>query len=592
MLRSRWAACYRGLTGRPGRPILRAIPATRVLKRRASHGGRPRTPVDWHADRQRGCVSVEPVKEPYGGSFGHCGAATPLLKLCCSSYGKDLEDGSFVRGRKRQYRELSWDQTDGELGPSFRRRRRRPQWLLVALAVVAVALVLALRSRLFPGVRQLPFLSDRAGRPPGTPTQVIPALVSAPAFPQLAITHTLPATRTAVSGLLLPLGLVTEPVTITYWEQESDEGAALLDELAASFMAASRGVRVRRVHFLSSEQMREQFVSLALAGQGPELVRGANDLTAPLAGAGTVLPAGRLYDSVFLGQFFPGALSAAVISNTVWALPDNYGSHLMLLYNKKLVQEVPADTRAWIAQLETLSDPVNGQYGLVYNLNEPYWLIPWIGGFGGWPLDQNDRPDLYNQAIIDALRFVHDLKYVQHVVPAAATYDSAAALFKAGKAAYVIDGQWSLDDYRGAGIDLGIAPLPRVAETGRDPVPLTAGKYWFFNTNSAGPRLEAARRFVAFMTSAGAQQKWLERLGRLPSSQLAAQSEPAQTDPLLAAEILQLSKGRGIPPAPAMLCVLQAMRPGLEDVMSGAASPTDGALKMQRDVDGCLSGTP
>jgi len=91
--------------------------------------------VDWHADRRRGCVSVEPVKEPYGGSFGHCGAATPLLKLRCSSYGKDLEDGSFVRGRKRQYRELSWDQTDGELGPSFRRRRRRPQWLLVALVV-------------------------------------------------------------------------------------------------------------------------------------------------------------------------------------------------------------------------------------------------------------------------------------------------------------------------------------------------------------------------------------------------------------------------------------------------------------------------
>jgi arabinogalactan oligomer/maltooligosaccharide transport system substrate-binding protein len=497
-----------------------------------------------------------------------------------------------VSGRKRQYRELSWDQPDEELGPSFRRRRRRPQWLLVALVVVAVALVLAQRSRLSLGVRQLPFVSARAGPPAATPTQAIPTVGSAAAFPQLAITRTLPATRTAVSDLFSPLGLVTEPITITYWEQESDEGAALLDELAASFMAANRGVRVRRVHFLSGEQMREQFVSLALAGQGPDLVRGANDLTAPLVGAGTVWPAGSLYDSTFLGQFFPGALSAAVISNTVWALPDNYGSHLMLLYNKKLVQEVPADTRAWIAQLKTLSDPASGQYGLVYNLNEPYWLIPWIGGFGGWPLDQNDRPDLDNQATIDALQFVHDLKFIQHVTPVTATYDSAVALFKAGKAAYVIDGQWSLDDYRGAGIELGIAPLPRVTETGLDPVPLTAGKYWFFSANSAGPRLEAARRFVALMTSPSAQQTWLEGLGRLPSSQLAARSEPAQKDPLLAAEILQLGKGRGIPPAPVMLCVLQGMRPGLEVVMSGAASPTDGALKMQQGADGCLSGTP
>jgi arabinogalactan oligomer/maltooligosaccharide transport system substrate-binding protein len=285
-------------------------------------------------------------------------------------------------------------------------------------------------------------------------------------------------------------------------------------------------------------------------------------------------------------------LSAAVISNTIWAVPDNYGSHLMLLYNKKLVQDVPADTRAWIDQLKTLTDAANGQYGLVYNLNEPYWLIPWIGGFGGWPLDQNDRPDLYNQAVIDALQFAHDLKSVQHVAPESATYDSAAALFKAGKAGYIIDGQWSLDDYRAAGIDLGIAQLPRVAATGFYPVPLTAGKYWFFNTNTTGPQLEAARHFVAFMTSAAAQQKWLEGLGRLPSNQAAARSEYIQKDPSLSAETMQLSKGRGISPTLAMLCVLDAMRPSLERVMSDTLSSSDGALKMQQDADGCLSATP
>jgi len=97
---------------------------------------------------------------------------------------------------------------------------------------------------------------------------------------------------------------------------------------------------------------------------------------------------------------------------------------------------------------------------------------------------------------------------------------------------------------------------------------------------------------VAFMTSAASQQKWLEKLGRLPSSQAAAQSEFIQKDPTLSAEALQLAKGRGLPPAPVMLCALQAMRPSLENVMSGTVSPTDGALKMQQDADGCLSATP
>ena len=121
-------------------------------------------------------------------------------------------------------------------------------------------------------------------------------------------------------------------------------------------------------------------------------------------------------------------------------------------------------------------------------------------------------------------------------------------------------------------------------------MPLTAGKYWFFNTNTAGSHLEAARRFVAFMTSADSQQKWLERLGRLPSSRAAAQSEFVQKDPMLSAEILQLGRGRGLPPAPAMLCVLQgdASRSGKRDVGYSCHPPTELSRCSRMQTAACL----
>ncbi|MDI6638155.1 MAG: hypothetical protein QME82_04510 [Bacillota bacterium] len=48
------------------------------------------------------------------------------------------------------------------------------------------------------------------------------------------------------------------------------------------------------------------------------------------------------------------------------------------------------------------NDAKPDQYGLVYNLNEPFWLAPWLGGFGGRPLD-GTKPTLDSQAMIAAL---------------------------------------------------------------------------------------------------------------------------------------------------------------------------------------------
>ena len=128
----------------------------------------------------------------------------------------------------------------------------------------------------------------------------------------------------------------------------------------------------------------------------------------------------------------------------------------MLLYNKTLVNQVPADTDAWVRQLKTLTDPANGQYGLVFDTTESYWLIPWLSGFGGWPLDAQEKPALDTAEMVEALWFLHDLKFQDKVMPEKADYQAAFDLFSQGKAAYIVDGMWNLDRYSGLGVDLGV----------------------------------------------------------------------------------------------------------------------------------------
>jgi len=88
---------------------------------------------------------------------------------------------------------------------------------------------------------------------------------------------------------------------------------------------------------------------------------------------------------------------------------------------------------------------VAGTWGLVFNIGEPLWLVPWLGGFGGWMLDDlTDMPTLNSAAMTGALQLLRDLSSTYKVVPPECDYETARVLFEEGKAAMLIDGDWAL----------------------------------------------------------------------------------------------------------------------------------------------------
>lgn len=384
-----------------------------------------------------------------------------------------------------------------------------------------------------------------------------------------------------------PTEVVMGPVTITFWEQEGDEVDVFLDGLIAEFQEAYPNITVERSHY-ENEALRDQFQTASLAGAPPDVVRVPNDFAGPFSALDIIYDVEEIFDPAFFDAFFEGALQPAIVAGDLWGVPDNYGNHLMLLYNKSLVTEPPETTDALIEMAKELH--VGDQWGFAYNLNEPFWLAPWMGGFGGWPLDENDQPTLGDQAVADALQFVHDLKFVHEIVPPECDYACADTLFQEGLAAMIINGDWSLGGYVEAlGDDLGAAPIPKVSATGLWPSPMTSGKYWMISNLVSGDELEGVKMFIQFMTSADVQERWLEEFSRLPSNIEVAESPLIEEDPLLAGSTAQLEKGRGMPAAPEMRCAWDAMRPNLEGVMADTIGPADAAAAMQSEAESCIA---
>lgn len=373
--------------------------------------------------------------------------------------------------------------------------------------------------------------------------------------------------------------------TVVVWEQMDPQEQVLFDEHVARFRANHpefASFSIERVHY-RVEDLQTQFQTAALAFGGPNLVYGPSDKIGPYSIMGLLMPVDELLPASELARFQPEALPT--LNGRVWGLPDQVGNHLTLVANRALVDSIATDTDTWLRQLRELTVDRDGdgkpeQYGLVFNLLEPFWLVPWVGGFGGVVMDDQARPTLDTPAMAQALGFLSGLKQAR-VVPLECDYPLADTIFKEGRAAYIINGPWSWQGYREVGIDVGLAPLPMVSATGTWPAPFTSAKCYSINRYLDPATRECTAALLSWLTGPEVQLDLARRLGVQPGDLTAAAAPELQSDPLMIASRDQIAKGRLMPIVPEMRAVWDAMRPSYQSVMNGELEPVAAAAAMQ-----------
>ena len=308
-------------------------------------------------------------------------------------------------------------------------------------------------------------------------------------------------------------------VKIRIWHQMQVEGRDILQRVCDKYMREHPGVQIELL-YKETEELRSGFQTAALAGQGPEIVYGPSDQVGPFSKMKLILPLENIFNPNFLKQFDPRALTR--YNGHLYQIGDRIGNHLALVYNKKLVPNPPKNTDELIELGKKLTKDTDGdgridEYALVWNFTEPYFFIPFLGGFGGWVIDSTGKPTLDTPATVEAFKFIVALRDTYKIIPKEADYNMADALFKEGRAGMIINGPWSWAGYKKAGIDIGIARIPKISKTGLWPTPMFSPKGYSINKNVKQEVLPEVIKLVEYLTSPDVELQFTKALGTIPS---------------------------------------------------------------------------
>ena len=299
-----------------------------------------------------------------------------------------------------------------------------------------------------------------------------------------------------------------------------------------------------------------------------------------------IAPMSDFFPAAFVDSFAAQTLAGAVQNGAIWGLPETGGFHLMLFYNKALVDTPPTTT----AQLQRMgSDRTAGQpWVLGLNSYDPLWLLPWLGGYGGQLTDESGRPTLNSPAMEQALS-----QYLSWHDPASGitptgTYDEVLAQFLAGDIAMMVNGEWAMAELAGNhDIDWGLALLPAVGqpEENQPATPLVLGKYWAISRTATAEQAVAAAKFVEVITRPERQLAWAARFGQLPTRRSALVDPLITSDSLRRISVAQMQAGQTIPLGVNANFVLDAMRQPLAAALAGELTPAEAAQAMQDNLE-------
>ena len=377
------------------------------------------------------------------------------------------------------------------------------------------------------------------------------------------------------------------------WHQKTGAERDFFTAKVAEFNAAQDTLVVDAL-YRETEELRNLFVVGSVGGQGPEIIFGPADNVGVLAVTETIMPIDRVLSDDYLAEF----TDEGVVSweGEPWLVADQIGNHLVFVYNEALMPAPPETTDELIEVLQrntrdTDSDGTPDTYGLTWNYREPFFFIPFLTGFGGWVMDDEGRPTLDNEATVQAIQFILDLRDKYRVIPRESDYDVAETLFKEQRAASIINGPWAWTGYGDSGVDYAIAPLPRVSATGQWAAPMVAAKGYSVNVNVPDEKLPAVRTVLRYLTGPEMQRQMAADLATIPTIESVRDSEAVANNPQLQASLRAAEKGRMMPIAPQMRQMWDGMRGPYQLVMNGAVTPEEGARLMQENVEKLIADT-
>ena len=366
-----------------------------------------------------------------------------------------------------------------------------------------------------------------------------------------------------------------EPLEVwhTFGANSTDERIFL--SAVEAFEAAHPDVDVEpvRIPYLQNLQ---QFINSSQGGEAPDVVR-LSDTELGRIGHISVEGLPLLEDlrphltPVQRSRFEPRALNAMRYGAALYAIPVSQGC-LALVYNKSLFDAAgvayPNDdwtTDDLVAAAQALArDDV---LGIALPLKWSYWFIPFLTGFGGTLFDLEDNPTLDSPGSARALEWFLDLERVHGVAASSTGIEAMSTQFQLSRAAMVLDGSWNWNAYLEAGLDLGLAVMPVVVETGRRMGPMFSVFGWGVSKQSAA-KVESVK-LALWLSSYDVQKDFAVETYMIPTDLALTQDPDIAANATLNGYLRQVGFGTEVPTTRATYMIFEQLDTALELTSAG-----------------------
>jgi arabinogalactan oligomer/maltooligosaccharide transport system substrate-binding protein len=249
-------------------------------------------------------------------------------------------------------------------------------------------------------------------------------------------------------------GASHEPIKLVVWHETTPEIGELLQK---EFDKLKPDIEVEVV---KKEKMTE---SLKLAGDSgePDMYFFAHDKIGTFAQMEIIAPVTDFISKDDLADMLPMTVEAATYQNQVYQAPIFFET-TMFLYNKALMKQIPKTTEELYNYAK--ENTKDGVYGFLEQHSTAYYVAAWMHSFGGYIINENAEPGLNLSGTMEAVEY--HKKFVEYM-PIDGDYQTLSTLFLEGKAHSIIAGPWLIPNAKEKGIDIGIASMPTIDETGK-----------------------------------------------------------------------------------------------------------------------------
>ena len=363
---------------------------------------------------------------------------------------------------------------------------------------------------------------------------------------------------------------------ITIWTHFGDAELEWLQNEAAGFEAAF-GVPVSLVK-VDLGEIKQKMLLSAPEGEAADLIVPIpHDQIGEMAVGGVLADMSGFATSDYLADLNKQAQLAFTFNGKLFGLPM-YVEGPALIVNTDLVPNPPATIEDMVAIAQGLT--TDDSYGFLYDIGNFYFSYIWLNSYGGYVFGRDASGSLVagdlglaNEGSVAGAELLKKFRFDYGLIPTGVDYGVADGLFIDGALGMIYNGPWAIANYRNAGINVKVMPVP----------PTAAGQYFNgfmgvqgilmnqFSANSVD-----AANFAKWITRPAAQVTLAELTGKIPSSNNAAAQ--VSDDPIIAGFSNALANAVPMPNIPEMGNVWGPMGDALTQILDSADSDVPSIL--------------